>query len=151
VTAPLNRRLVLLLSFPPQETPRTTDDLTAALHACAVGLYPLEAAVALLASNDTFLHRDDFTSRFIQHGTSCGTPMAAIDWDTAITALQADELPCFSERRILNCQPASPPTPLSASVTPSPTSTTPTSADYSPPSDAQPEAATMPTYGYTSP
>ena len=80
----------------------TTDDLTAALHACAAGLYPLEAGVALLTGNGTFLHRDDFTSRFIQHGTSSGTPMAAFAWDAAITALQAGELPCSGgERRIL--------------------------------------------------
>ena len=80
----------------------TTDDLTRALHACAAGLYPLEAGVALLTGNGTFLHRDDFTSRFIQHGTRSGTPMAAIDWDAAITALHAGELPCSSgERRIL--------------------------------------------------
>jgi hypothetical protein len=80
----------------------TTDDLTSALHACAAGLYPLEAGVALLTGNGTFLHRDDFTSRFIQHGTSNGTTMAAIDWDAAITALHAGELPCSSgERRIL--------------------------------------------------
>ena len=80
----------------------TTDNLTAALHACAAGLYPLEAGVALLTGNGTFLHRDDFTSRFIQHGTSSGTPMAAIDWHAAITALQAGELPCSGgERRIL--------------------------------------------------
>jgi hypothetical protein len=80
----------------------TTDDLTSALHACAAGLYPLEAGVALLTGNGTFLHRDDFTSRFIQHGTTCSTPMAAVDWDGAITALQAGELPCSGgERRIL--------------------------------------------------
>ena len=48
----------------------TADDLTAALRACAAGLYPLEAGVALLISNGTFLHRDDFTSRFITTGTS---------------------------------------------------------------------------------
>jgi hypothetical protein len=81
------------------------DDLTAALRACAAGLYPLEAGVALLASNATFLHRDDFTSRFITTATSItdGTiPMASIDWDAAITALQAGELPCSGgERRIL--------------------------------------------------
>ena len=35
----------------------TADDLTAALHACAAGLYPLEAGVTLLISNGTFLHR----------------------------------------------------------------------------------------------
>jgi hypothetical protein len=44
----------------------------------------------------------DFTSRFIEHGTSSGTPMAAIDWGAAITALNAGELPCSGgERRIL--------------------------------------------------
>jgi hypothetical protein len=80
----------------------TTDDLTAALHACAAGIYTLEAGVALLASHGTFLHRRDFTSRFIQHGTSDGAPMAAVDWDAAIVALQVGELPCSGgERRIL--------------------------------------------------
>jgi hypothetical protein len=83
----------------------TADDLTAALRACAAGLYPLEAGVALLIANGTFLHRDDFTSRFITVATSISdgtTPMAAIDWDAAITALHAGELPCSGgERHIL--------------------------------------------------
>jgi hypothetical protein len=80
----------------------TTDELTAALHACAAGLYPLEAGVALLTGHGTFLNRDDFTSRFIEHGTSGGIPMAAIDWDAAVTALNAGELPCSGgERRLL--------------------------------------------------
>lgn len=80
----------------------TTTALAAALTNCAVGLYPLEAGVALLVAEGTFLHRDDFTSRFIEHGTSNGTPMAAIDWDAAITALDAGGLPCSAgERRIL--------------------------------------------------
>ena len=83
----------------------TTDDLAAALRACATGLYPLEAGVALLAGNGTFLHRPDFTSRFITTGTSISdgtTPMAGIDWDAAITALRAGELPCSGgERRVL--------------------------------------------------
>jgi hypothetical protein len=80
----------------------TADDLTAALHACAAGLYPLQAGTALLISNGTFLHRDDFTSRFIEHGTSGGTPMAAIDWEAAITALTSGGLPCSGgERRVL--------------------------------------------------
>ena len=79
-----------------------TDHLTAALHACAAGLYPLEAGTELLISNGTFLQRGDFTTRFITCGTSGGTPMAAIDWDAAITALNAGELPCSGgERRIL--------------------------------------------------
>jgi hypothetical protein len=83
----------------------TDDDLTAALRACAAGLYPLEAGVALLIGNGTFLHRDDFTSRFITTATSITdgtTPMADIDWDAALTALHAGELPCSGgERRIL--------------------------------------------------
>jgi hypothetical protein len=80
-------------------------DLTVALRNCAVGLYPLEAGTELLISNGAFLRRHDFTSRFIEHGTSISdgtTPMAAIDWDSAITALHAGELPCSGgERRIL--------------------------------------------------
>ena len=83
----------------------TADDLTAALRACAAGLYPLEAGTELLIGNGTFLHRDDFTSRFITVATSISdgtTPMAAIDWDAAITALHAGELPCSGgERRVL--------------------------------------------------
>lgn len=83
----------------------TADDLAAALRACAAGLYSHEAGVALLAGNETFLHRDDFTSRFITTGTSISdgtTLMANIDWNAAITALHAGELPCSGgERRIL--------------------------------------------------
>jgi hypothetical protein len=80
----------------------TTDDLTATLHACAAGIYAVEAGIALLTSNGTFLQRDDFTTRFISHGTSNGTPMATVDWDAAITALASGSLPCSGgERRIL--------------------------------------------------
>ena len=79
-----------------------TDDLVAALRACAAGLYPLEAGTELLVGNGTFLRRGDFTTRFITRGTSGGTPMAAIDWDAAITALNSSDLPCSGgERRIL--------------------------------------------------
>jgi hypothetical protein len=83
----------------------TADHLTAALRACAAGLYPLEAGTGLLIASRTFLHRDDFTSRFITIATSISdstTPMAAIDWDAAITALHAGALPCSGgERRVL--------------------------------------------------
>ncbi len=79
-----------------------TDDLVAALRACAAGLYPLEAGTELLISNRTFLHRDDFTGKFIDHGISDGTPMAVIAWDAAITALSTGGLPCSGgEGRIL--------------------------------------------------
>jgi hypothetical protein len=82
-----------------------TDDLTAALRACATGLLALEAGTELLISNGTFLHRHDFTSRFIETGTSISdgtTVMAAVDWDAATTALASGGLPCSGgERRIL--------------------------------------------------
>ena len=80
----------------------TTDELTAALNACAAGLYPLEAGVGLLIAEGSFLRRDDFAGRFIEYGASSGTTMAAIDWDAVITALHVGELPCSAgERRVL--------------------------------------------------
>jgi hypothetical protein len=85
----------------------TADELATALRACAAGLYPLEAGVALLTAEGTFLRRDDFTSRFIEHGTSISdgtTPTAAIDWDAAATALHGGEIPCsggFSELKTI--------------------------------------------------
>ena len=80
----------------------TADVLVAALRACAAGLYPLEAGTELLISNGTFLHRGDFTTRFITRGTSGGTSMAAIDWDAVTAALNNGDLPCSGgERRIL--------------------------------------------------
>jgi len=80
----------------------STDHLAAALRNCAAGLLPLEAATELLISNGTFLHRDDFTGKFIDHGISDGTPLAAIAWDAAITALSTGGLPCSGgEGRIL--------------------------------------------------
>jgi hypothetical protein len=69
----------------------TPASLAAALRDCAAGLYPLEAGTGLLIANGTFLHRDDFTSRFVLHGTA---GMAAVDWDAATGALTAGELPC---------------------------------------------------------
>ena len=118
----------------------TTDELTAALHACAAGLYPLEAGVALLAGHGTFLRRNDFTRCFITTGISDGaTLMAAIDWDAAITALHADELPCSGgERRILELSPASPAASPSTCATPSPASTTATSPGWLPRSSTRP-------------
>jgi hypothetical protein len=70
----------------------TTDELATALRACAAGPYPLEAGVALLTAEGTFIRRGDFTSRFIERGTSISdgtTPMAAIDWGAAAVALHA--------------------------------------------------------------
>lgn len=56
----------------------------------------------LLIANGPFLHRNDFTSGFIDHGTSSGTLLAAIDWDAAATAHASGGPPCSGgERRIL--------------------------------------------------
>ena len=78
------------------------DQLATALRASAAGFYPLEAGTELLIDNGTFLRRDDFTTRFVHHGTSEAIPMAAIDWDAAINALASGGLPCSGgERRIL--------------------------------------------------
>jgi hypothetical protein len=75
----------------------TVLSLPAALRVGAEGLYTLEAATGLLIAHGTWLDRDDF-ARFIHYGT--GT--AAIDWEAAISALHAGELPSSGgERRIL--------------------------------------------------
>jgi hypothetical protein len=71
--------------------------LPAALRAAAEGLYALEAATGLIIAHGTWLARDDF-ARFVLRGT--GT--AAIDWEAAVSALHAGELPSSGgERRIL--------------------------------------------------
>jgi hypothetical protein len=79
--------------------------LDAALRACASGIHPLEAGTSLLLDCGSWLHREDFTSRFITTGTSISdgaTPMAVIGWAAATTALNAGDLPCSGgERRIL--------------------------------------------------
>ena len=79
--------------------------LHAALRACASGIDPLEAGTSLLIDCDNWLHREDFTSRFITTGTSISdgaTPMASTDWEAAITALNAGQLAASSgERRML--------------------------------------------------
>jgi hypothetical protein len=77
--------------------------LAGPLRACAAGVYPGEAGVELLINHDVFLHRDDFTSRFIEPGTHItdGTQLAAVDWPAAISALDTD-LPCSGgEQRML--------------------------------------------------
>ena len=62
------------------------------LRAWARGIYPDEAGVELLIAHGVFLHRADFTSRFISiPGDDAG--LAVIDWQAAIAALD-DSLPC---------------------------------------------------------
>jgi hypothetical protein len=76
----------------------TTTSLPAALRAAAEGLYALEAATGLIIAHGTWLDRHDFSSRFIYHGTRT----AAVDWEAAVAALDAGELPgSGGEKRML--------------------------------------------------
>jgi hypothetical protein len=81
------------------------DELATALRACASGLYSLEAGTSLLTNCGNWLHREDFTSRFITTGTSMTdsvTPLASTDWEAAVTALNAGQLASSGgERRVL--------------------------------------------------
>ena len=80
-----------------------TSQLSAALRAAAAGIYPGEAAAGLIISHGTFLHRDDFT-RHVETAAciSDGTPMAWIDWDAVIAALDGGRLPASGgEKRIV--------------------------------------------------
>ncbi|SRR6266568_4721700 len=73
-----------------------------ALRARASGIHPHEAGTSLIIGCGCWLHREDFTSRFITIGDDGDVPMASIDWDAAINALDAGELPCSGgERRVL--------------------------------------------------
>ena len=76
--------------------------LAAGLRAHAQGLCCLEAAAELLIAQ-SWLHRDDFTSRFItvHPGTGSEQPVAVIDWPAVIAAL-GSSLPCSGgEQRML--------------------------------------------------
>ena len=78
--------------------------LPGALTAGAAGIYALEAGTELIIGCGCWLHREDFTSRFITavDGNDQGTMLASIDWEAAIAALDAGELPCSNgERRVL--------------------------------------------------
>jgi ADP-ribose pyrophosphatase YjhB (NUDIX family) len=85
-------------------TPAATDPpLAGQLRAWARGIYPDEAGVELLICHAVFLHRADFTSRFITTtpASSDGTPLAVIDWPAVIAALDGS-LPCSGgENRML--------------------------------------------------
>jgi hypothetical protein len=76
-----------------------------ALRAGACGIHSLEAGTGLLIDCGSWLHRDDFTSRFITTGTSISdgvTLLASADSEAAVTALHAGELPASGgERRML--------------------------------------------------
>jgi hypothetical protein len=84
-------------------TASAEDQVADALTAGAGGEGTTEAAVMLLAGCGFWLDREDFASRFITGGDGGdATPPASIDWEAAVTALDAGELPCTGgEQRIL--------------------------------------------------
>jgi hypothetical protein len=83
----------------------TSSRLGDALRAGASGIHHLEAGTGLLIDCGSWLHREDFTSRFITTGISISggvTLLASTNWEAAVTALRAGELPASGgERRIL--------------------------------------------------
>jgi hypothetical protein len=111
--------------------PRQLDD---ALRACARGIHPLEAGTGLLIDCGSWLHRGDFTSRFITTGTCISdgaTLLASIDWEAAVTALHAGGLPASGgEGRMLLLAASIAAEPRSASTTPCPASTAATRASW---------------------
>ena len=81
----------------------TAAELAAALRAHAQGLHHLEAATEMMINHASWLRRADF-HRFLHTATGLidATPMTAIDWADAITALDHRQLPCSGgEARIL--------------------------------------------------
>jgi hypothetical protein len=75
------------------------------LRACTRSIHPLEAGTGLLIDCGSWLHRDDFASRFITTRTSISdgtTLLTSTDWEAAVAALHAGELPASGgERRML--------------------------------------------------
>lgn len=88
-------QLVELSAHPAPAPPESQDPLAGPLRASARGLYPVEAGVELLIGHASWLHRTDFTERFV-HLAADKAQMADIDWMAAITALDAATLPCSS-------------------------------------------------------
>jgi hypothetical protein len=78
------------------------DVLADGLRAHAQGLYCLEAAAELLITQ-SWLHRDDFTSRFVavHPGISSGQLMTVIDWPAAVAALGTSLACSGGEQRML--------------------------------------------------
>ena len=63
-----------------------------------------ERQVADFRYPSTFLRRGDLTGRFIEHGTSSGTAMAAIDWDGLAGGIPVDLLDAATDLDDRNIQ-----------------------------------------------
>ena len=89
---------------PDHKEPTLNAAIAAALHAHARGIYPGEAAVALVIDHQYWLTRADFLTGFTNTfpGFTDGTPMAAICWPEAVAALDCGQLSgSGSQNRIL--------------------------------------------------
>lgn len=80
-----------------------TAGLDDALRAGAAGLYCAEAGTELLITHRSWLLRGDFGPFIVLAAPRAGQePAASVDWEAAVTALDAGMLPCSSgERRVL--------------------------------------------------
>jgi hypothetical protein len=84
-------------------SPAPHRDLAATLISHAAGLTSATASAELIAAHHTWLARADFTASHLHAGTRHdGHPYAWIDWQSAVTALDARQLGCTgSEAAIL--------------------------------------------------
>lgn len=74
--------------------PTPVDYLSAPLQAHAKGLLGTEAAVLLLVQQQSWVLRQDFVDTHVKTDTTANT--ASVDWEGALTALDAGCLPCSS-------------------------------------------------------
>jgi hypothetical protein len=77
-------------------------ELTGQLVDAAAGILAGTAAVQLIISHQSFLHRDAFR-RIISTGASISTgqPLATISWDAALHALDTGQMPCASSEQAI--------------------------------------------------
>jgi hypothetical protein len=77
-------------------------ELTGQLVDAAAGILAGTAAVQLIISHQSFLHRDAFR-RIISTGASISTgqPLATISWDAALRALDTGQMPCASSEQAI--------------------------------------------------
>lgn len=76
-------------------------DLACALTLGATGATCVLAGVELLIDSEMWLRRDDFVAEFVAIDVGAATALAFVDWDGAITALNAGKLPCSGGERAL--------------------------------------------------
>jgi hypothetical protein len=77
-------------------------ELAGWLLAAAAGIPADTAAAALIISHGCFLHRGAFRALITtETSISTGQPLAAIDWEHAVRALDGGQLPCASSEQAI--------------------------------------------------